>query len=149
MDFVAGNPHAIRTMKAYRRHADVHGTNASTMVGNMQGSTGSIQNELYAGRLVWNKMKMIKDAHTGKRLSCPNLKSDWQIADVPDLRMTTRSCLTPHRVANKRAATPIRTSSAASRRDCRMREHLSRLTEASLSQANAERIAARRSQSRD
>jgi len=55
MDFVAGNTHAIRTMKAYRRHADVHGTNASTIIGNMQRGADIIQNELYAGRLVWNQ----------------------------------------------------------------------------------------------
>ena len=40
--------------------------NASTINGNMQRGTGIIQNELYAGRLVWNKVRMIKDPDTGK-----------------------------------------------------------------------------------
>lgn len=35
----------------------------------MQRGTSIIQNELYAGRLVWNKVRMIKDPDTGKRLS--------------------------------------------------------------------------------
>jgi site-specific DNA recombinase len=61
--------------------------NASTINGNLQRGTGIIQNELYAGRLVWNKVRMIKDPDTGKRLSRPNAKSEWQITDVPDLRI--------------------------------------------------------------
>jgi site-specific DNA recombinase len=64
--------------------------NASTINGNMQRGTGIIQNELYAGRLVWNKVRMIKDPDTGKRLSRPNAKNDWQTADVPDLRIVSQ-----------------------------------------------------------
>jgi hypothetical protein len=56
--------------------------NASTINGNMQRGTGIIQNELYTGRLVWNKVRMVKDPDTGKRLSRPNPKNDWQTADV-------------------------------------------------------------------
>ena len=63
--------------------------NASTINGNMQRGTGLIQNELYAGRLVWNKVRMVKDPDTGKRLSRPNAKKDWQTADVPELRTRT------------------------------------------------------------
>jgi site-specific DNA recombinase len=33
----------------------------------MQRGTSIIQNELYAERLVWNKVRMIKDPDTGKR----------------------------------------------------------------------------------
>jgi len=54
----------------------------------MQRGTGIIQNELYAGRLVWNKVR-IKDPDTGKRLSRPNPKNDWQTADVPGLRIVS------------------------------------------------------------
>src|SRR5712672_864266 len=64
--------------------------NASTINGNMQRGTGLIQNELYAGRLVWNKVRMVKDPDTGKRLSRPNAKKDWQTADVPDLRIVSQ-----------------------------------------------------------
>jgi hypothetical protein len=34
-----------------------------------------------------NKVRMIKDPDTGKRLSRPNAKSEWQTTDVPDLRI--------------------------------------------------------------
>ncbi len=56
----------------------------------MQRGTGIIQNELYAGRLVWNKVRMVKDPDTGKRLSRPNPKNDWQTADVPGLRIVSQ-----------------------------------------------------------
>ena len=65
--------------------------NASTINGNMQRGTGIIQNELCAGRLVWNKVRMIKDPDTGKRLSRPNAKTDGQTADVPDLRIVPQT----------------------------------------------------------
>lgn len=64
--------------------------NASTINGNMQRGTGIIQNELYAGRLVWNKVRMVKDPDTGKRLSRPNPKNDWQTVDVSDLRIISQ-----------------------------------------------------------
>jgi hypothetical protein len=63
--------------------------NASTINGNRERGAGILQNELYVGRLVWNKVRMVKDPETGKRLSRPNLKSDWQIAEVPHLAIVS------------------------------------------------------------
>src|SRR5262249_45673102 len=59
--------------------------NASTINGNNQRGTGIIRNELYAGRLVWNKVRMVKDPDTGKRVSRPNPPAEWQTVAVPDL----------------------------------------------------------------
>lgn len=59
--------------------------NASTINGNTQRGTGILQNELYAGRLIWNKVRMVRDPDSGRRLSRPNAKTKWQINDVPDL----------------------------------------------------------------
>jgi site-specific DNA recombinase len=59
----------------------------STLIGNVQRGSGILNNELYCGRLVWNKVRMIKDPDTGRRVSRPNPKSEWQIVDVPDLRI--------------------------------------------------------------
>ena len=61
------------------------GWNASTINGNRRRGTGLLQNELYAGRLAWNKVRMVKDPDTGKRISRPNPKSEWQVTDTPDL----------------------------------------------------------------
>jgi site-specific DNA recombinase len=47
--------------------------NASTINGNAQLGAGLIFNELYAGRIVWNKVRMVKDPDTGERLSRPTL----------------------------------------------------------------------------
>jgi site-specific DNA recombinase len=64
--------------------------NASTINGNMQRGTGIIQNELYVGRLVWNKVRTVKDPDTGERLSRPIPKNNWQTAKVPDLRIVSQ-----------------------------------------------------------
>jgi site-specific DNA recombinase len=60
---------------------------ASALVGNAQRGAGILNNELYVGRLVWNKVRMIKDPDTGRRVSRPNPKAEWQTVAVPDLRI--------------------------------------------------------------
>jgi site-specific DNA recombinase len=65
--------------------------NASTINGNPQRGIGILHNELYAGRLVWNKVRMVKDPDSGKRLSRPNAKVDWQSTEVPDLAIIPRA----------------------------------------------------------
>lgn len=64
--------------------------NASTINGNPQRRTGILHNELYVGRLVWNRVRMIKDPDTGKRISRLNPKAVWQSADVPELAIISR-----------------------------------------------------------
>lgn len=54
--------------------------NASTINGNMQRGTGLPNNELYAGRLVWIKVRMLKDPDTGKRISRPNAENEKRMA---------------------------------------------------------------------
>ncbi|WGD51449.1 recombinase family protein [Bradyrhizobium sp. CB1650] len=63
--------------------------NASTINGNRERGAGILQNELYVGRLVWNKVRMVKDPDSGKRVSRPNPKSDWQTAEVPHLAIVS------------------------------------------------------------
>jgi hypothetical protein len=46
-----------------------------------------LQNEIYAGRLVWNRVRMLKDPDTGKRVSRVNPEKEWQRSDVPHLRI--------------------------------------------------------------
>ncbi len=64
--------------------------NASSINGNAQRGTGILQNELYAGRLVWNKVRMVKDPDTGRRVSRPNDRSAWQVSDVSELAIISR-----------------------------------------------------------
>ena len=39
----------------------------STIAGNPARGTGILNNELYIGRLVWNRLRYVKDPSTGKR----------------------------------------------------------------------------------
>jgi DNA invertase Pin-like site-specific DNA recombinase len=64
--------------------------NASTINGEASRGTGIIRCELYVGRLVWNKVRMIKDPDTGKRVSRPNPPNEWQVVEVPDLAIVSR-----------------------------------------------------------
>ncbi len=59
----------------------------STINGNRQRGTGILNNELYIGRLVWNRLRYIKDPITGKRRSRLNRENDWIVKDVPQLRI--------------------------------------------------------------
>lgn len=60
---------------------------ASTLHGNRERGTGILNNELYVGRQIWNRLAYIKDPETGKRISRLNPESDWVITDVPNLRI--------------------------------------------------------------
>ncbi len=61
------------------------GWGASTIYGNHKRGTGILNNELYIGRLVWNRQRFIKDPNTGKRRARLNPLEDWIIEEVPDL----------------------------------------------------------------
>ncbi len=49
--------------------------------------TGILRNQLYIGRLIWNRQRFVKDPATGKRLARPNPREDWVIHDVPELKI--------------------------------------------------------------
>ena len=59
----------------------------STIHGNPKRGVGILNNELYVGRLVWNRLRYLKDPDTGKRVSRLNPEADWVIQDVPELRI--------------------------------------------------------------
>jgi len=60
---------------------------ASTVNGNAARGTGILNNELYIGRLVWNRLRYVKDPATGKRISRLNELDRWIVHDVPELRI--------------------------------------------------------------
>jgi len=59
----------------------------STIYGNWRRGTGVLNNELYIGRLVWNRQRFVKDPQTGRRIARPNPESEWIIEQVPQLRL--------------------------------------------------------------
>jgi site-specific DNA recombinase len=59
----------------------------TTIRGHALRGTGILRNELYIGRLVWNRMHFRKDPESGKRVSLMNPADRWIVEDVPDLRI--------------------------------------------------------------
>jgi len=59
----------------------------STINGSRQRRNGILNNELYLGRLVWNRQRFVKDPETGKRVSRANPEHEWITTDVPELRI--------------------------------------------------------------
>ena len=60
---------------------------ASSIHGNSARGTGILNNELYIGRMIWNRLRYIKNPDTGRRVSRPNSKSDWVTVEMPQLRI--------------------------------------------------------------
>lgn len=60
---------------------------ASTINGNCQRGTGILNNEMYVGKIVWNRQRFIKDPSSGKRQARLNPQSDWVIQEAPELRI--------------------------------------------------------------
>lgn len=59
----------------------------TTIRGHVCRGTGIVNNELYAGVLVWNRLRYIKNPATGKRVSRVNPESEWIRTEVPELRI--------------------------------------------------------------
>jgi site-specific DNA recombinase len=59
----------------------------TTIRGHTCRGNGVVNNELYAGVLVWNRQRFIKDPNTGKRVSRPNPEAKWIRTEVPELRI--------------------------------------------------------------
>ena len=61
--------------------------NASTINGNDKRGHGILRNPLYVGKRVWNRVRMVKDPTTGRRISRENDPSQYEWADAPHLRI--------------------------------------------------------------
>ena len=83
--------------------------NASTLTGNLARGHGLLANEIYAGRIVWNRVRMVKDPDTGRRVSRPNPQSEWQSASAPELQIVDDTLWGQVEVRrNQRVKTPVR-----------------------------------------
>ena len=61
----------------------------STIYGSVKRGTGILNNELYLGRLVWNRLRYVKNPDTGKRVSRMNPPPEWMTREVPTLRIVS------------------------------------------------------------
>ena len=59
----------------------------STINGNPKRGNGILNNEMYVGKIVWNRQRFVKDPDTGRRQARPNPESEWITQDVPELRI--------------------------------------------------------------
>ena len=90
---------------------------ASTIYGNQLRGTGILNNELYVGRLVWNRQRFIKDPEMHRRQARPNPKEEWVIENILALRIVdeelwasvkARQAAVRHCVAQEAAVRPER-----------------------------------------
>jgi site-specific DNA recombinase len=59
----------------------------TTIYGSPKRGNGILNNEMYIGRIVWNRQRFVKDPDTGKRVSRLNPREEWVIQEVPELRI--------------------------------------------------------------
>jgi DNA invertase Pin-like site-specific DNA recombinase len=59
----------------------------SALVGDSRRGAGILNNELYAGRLIWNRRQWLKDPETGARRYVDRPRAEWQVREVPELRI--------------------------------------------------------------
>lgn len=64
--------------------------NASTITGWGKRGNGIIGNEIYAGVIVWNKVTMLRNPDTRRRVSRANPVALWQRREAPDLAIVAR-----------------------------------------------------------
>ncbi len=61
--------------------------NDTTIRGHALRGTGLLHNELYIGRIIWNRLRYLKDPQTGKRISRLNPPEAWITTEAPELRI--------------------------------------------------------------
>jgi site-specific DNA recombinase len=78
---------AIALNKAGTAAPSGKGWTHSTVIGNRKRGTGILNNQLYVGKRIWNRLNYRKDPVTRKRVSVLNPVKDWIVTDVPELRI--------------------------------------------------------------
>ncbi len=73
----------------------------STIYGNAKRGTGILNNEPYVGRLMWNRLRYVKNPDTGKRVSRLNPASEWMTREVPALRIVSDEVWTAAKARQK------------------------------------------------
>ncbi|MGB8843560.1 MAG: recombinase family protein [Aliidongia sp.] len=106
-DYIAGK--SSRTIAWELNREGVPGPQGSewgptTIHGNPKRGVGILNNELYVGRLVWNRLRYLKDPDTGKRVSRLNPETEWVTQDVPALRIVDQEVWAAAKVRQKALA---------------------------------------------
>ncbi|MCQ1766153.1 recombinase family protein [Neorhizobium galegae] len=80
--------------------------NASTINGNDKRGHGLLRNPLYVGKRVWNRVRMIKDPTTGRRVSRENDPAEYEYSDAPHLRIVEDAVYEAARARKEAASGP-------------------------------------------
>lgn len=85
----------------------------SALVGDRKRGAGLLNSEIYMGRLVWNRRQWLKDPETGKRRYVDRPREEWQVREMPQLRIIDASVWAEARARDRRSTAkkgpPIRT----------------------------------------
>jgi site-specific DNA recombinase len=86
------SPRQIATLLNAEHIAAPRGSywSSGTLYGNRKRGYGILVNAVYAGEIVWNKVRMMKDPSTGKRVSRANPEEQWQRVPAPHLSIVDR-----------------------------------------------------------
>lgn len=84
----------------------------STIYGNGKRGTGILNNELYIGRLVWNRLRYVKNPDTGKRVSRLNPEAEWMRKEVLELRIVPDDLWTAAKSRQHRTRHTVKTAGA-------------------------------------
>jgi site-specific DNA recombinase len=86
-------PRSIATTLNGESIAPPRGTrwNASTINGSGKRGHGILRNPLYSGMQIWNRVRMLKDPSTGKRVSRANPQTEWHTVAMPHLRIVDQT----------------------------------------------------------
>jgi len=61
----------------------------SVLYGSPRKGSGILNNEIYVGKVIWNRSHWVKDPDTHKRVRLDRPKSEWVIEEKPDLRIVS------------------------------------------------------------
>jgi site-specific DNA recombinase len=59
----------------------------SAVQGSFRRGLGLLNNELYIGRVIWNRRQWLKDPETGVRRYVERPREEWQVREAPELRI--------------------------------------------------------------
>ena len=62
----------------------------TTIRGHATRRTGILRNDLYAGKLLWNKQTYLRNPETGMRVARVRDEREWIAAEIPELRIVER-----------------------------------------------------------
>jgi site-specific DNA recombinase len=58
--------------------------------GNGSRGCGILRNDVYLGRLIWNRQRFLKDPATGRRVTRINPKEQWVVTEVPEWQIVSQ-----------------------------------------------------------